>query len=72
MTIGGWIIMTASLVFVTVFFGSMLFLVLRRRPDVEHLHSTLDETPDMNEESDCNGFDLSSAHAVKKGRCEHR
>lgn len=52
MTIGGWIIMTASLVFVTVFFGSMLFLVLRRRPDVEHLHSTLDETPDMNEESD--------------------
>lgn len=52
MTIGGWIIMTASLVFVTVFFGGMLFLVLRRRPDVEHLHSTFDETPDMEEEKD--------------------
>ncbi len=52
MTAGGWIIMTASLLFVSLFFGGMLYLVLRRQPDARHLHSTFDETPDMEEEKD--------------------
>ncbi|MCB1167328.1 MAG: hypothetical protein KDK37_17795 [Leptospiraceae bacterium] len=52
MTIGGWIVMTLSVGFVTVLFGSTLYLILRQRPEsTEHMHSTMEETPDMHDET---------------------
>lgn len=51
MTIGGWIVMSLSVGFVTVLFGSTLYMILKKKPDpTEHMHSTLEETPDMHEE----------------------
>lgn len=48
MTAGGWISMILSVGFVTVFFGWTLYLVMsRKEEDTEHIHSTMDETPDM-------------------------
>ncbi|MFN3604601.1 MAG: hypothetical protein ACK4UJ_07805 [Leptonema sp. (in: bacteria)] len=49
MTLGGWIIMIFSISFVTILFGWSLFLVLTHKKKIEHLHSTLDETPDIKE-----------------------
>ncbi len=49
MTPGGWIIMTLSVSGVTLFFGWTLYLVLTKKAESEHMHSTLDETPDMEE-----------------------
>lgn len=46
MTPGGWIIMILSVAGVTAFFGFNLFLVFTR-PEVEDLHSTIEETPDQ-------------------------
>ncbi|MCB1319578.1 MAG: hypothetical protein KDK34_04975 [Leptospiraceae bacterium] len=46
---GGWLIMLLSVGGVTLFFGWSLFLVLTRKSaDREHMHSTLDEPPDLN------------------------
>jgi hypothetical protein len=50
MTLGGWIIMTLSISFVSILFIWSLFLVLTHKKEIEHLHSTLDETPDIKEE----------------------
>ncbi|GIX40387.1 MAG: hypothetical protein KatS3mg129_0120 [Leptospiraceae bacterium] len=50
MTLGGWIIMFLSILFVTILFSWSLYLVLTHKKDIEHLHSTLDETPDIIEE----------------------
>ena len=47
MTLGGWIIMIISVSAVTVFFGWTLFLVLTRKPDLSEIHSTMEETPDV-------------------------
>jgi len=47
MTIGGWVVMTASLVFVTLFFLGSLYMVTFYKPKGNDLHSTFDETPDM-------------------------
>jgi hypothetical protein len=49
MTIGGWIIMIISISFVSIFFGWTLYLVLTHKKSIEHLHSTLDEPPDIEE-----------------------
>lgn len=49
MTIGGWIIMIASVSSVTIFFGWTLYLVLTKEKDPGKIHSTLDETPDIEE-----------------------
>lgn len=49
MTLGGWFIMITSITFVTVLFAWSLFLVLTHKKTIEHLHSTLDETPDIEE-----------------------
>tara|TARA_Y100001972_G_scaffold80612_1_gene97831 strand:- start:273 stop:437 length:165 start_codon:yes stop_codon:yes gene_type:complete len=48
MTIGGWIIMTISVGGVTGLFAWTLALILTREnhPE-EHMHSTLDEPPDL-------------------------
>ena len=50
MEIGGWIIMALSVSGVTAFFGWSLYLTLTRHPDTEHIHSTLDNPPDVDEE----------------------
>ncbi len=50
MTIGGWIAMIISVSGVTLFFGWSLFKVLSGKQDTSHIHSTMDETPDMDEE----------------------
>lgn len=50
MTLGGWIIMIFSISFVTIFFAWSLFLVLTHKRTIQHLHSTLDETPDIKED----------------------
>ena len=53
MTLGGWIIMTVSIGTVTAFFFRSLYLVLTRdHPPAGHIHSTFEETPDM--DSDIN------------------
>lgn len=48
MTAGGWITMIISVGGVTVFFGWALTMVLTRKnhPE-EHMHSTLDQPPDV-------------------------
>jgi hypothetical protein len=48
MTFGGWVIMILSVGGVTGFFGWALGAVLTRdqHPE-EHMHSTLDRTPDV-------------------------
>ncbi|MCS7205970.1 MAG: hypothetical protein NZ853_09740 [Leptospiraceae bacterium] len=51
MTIGGWIIMIFSVSFVTILFFWSLYLVLTHKKAIEHLHSTLDETPDIKEDT---------------------
>ena len=52
MTVGGWIVMTLSVGFVTALFGTTLFMILRKKPDpTEHMHSTMEETPDMHDET---------------------
>ena len=50
MTAGGWIIMIISVLGVTVFFGRTLYLVLTKKSAPEHIHSTFEETPDMEDE----------------------
>ena len=47
MTIGGWIIMLLSVGGVTFFFGWSLYMVFTKNEASEHIHSTLDETPDI-------------------------
>ena len=49
MTLGGWIIMFSSISLVSIFFGLTLYLVLTHKKSIEHLHSTLDEPPDIEE-----------------------
>jgi hypothetical protein len=51
MTSGGWLVMLFSVGGVTAFFSWSMYLVLFREKE-EHMHSTLDETPDMREEQD--------------------
>ncbi len=50
MTAGGLIMMTISVTSVTVFFGWTLYMVLKNREDSRKLHSTMDETPDADED----------------------
>ncbi len=50
MTIGGWIIMLFSITIVSIFFGWSLYMVFTHKKTAEHLHSTLDETPDIKED----------------------
>lgn len=48
MNIGGWIIMLLSVAGVTALFAWSLYLAVTREEDpVEHLHSTLDQPPDI-------------------------
>lgn len=49
MTAGGWIIMIVSVTSVTLFFGWTLYLVFTRDESWDHIHSTMDETPDQEE-----------------------
>lgn len=50
MTTGGWIIMTVSVTAVTIFFVWTMVLVLGRKEDgTEHIHSTMEETPDVDD-----------------------
>jgi hypothetical protein len=50
MTIGGWIFMFLSVGGVTLFFVWSMSVVLTRKSAPERLHSTIEETPDMDEE----------------------
>jgi len=50
MTTGGWIIMILSVTGVSALFFWSLHLALTREQDPEHLHSTLDEPPDIEED----------------------
>ncbi len=47
MTFGGWVAMIVSVSSVTFFFGWTLYLVLTKEKDSSHIHSTMDETPDI-------------------------
>ena len=49
MTPGGWIIMIISVGGVTAFFAWTMLLVLTKKSAPEHLHSTMDSTPDIEE-----------------------
>lgn len=54
MTLGGWIIMTLSVGFVTALLAWSLWKVLTTPGSTEHLHSQVDiQTPDVVEEEDC-------------------
>lgn len=48
MTTGGWIIMILSVGFVSGLFGWSLFKVMKE-PDMDSIHSTMDEPPDVEE-----------------------
>lgn len=50
MTFGGWIIMFLSITFVTVLFVWSLYMVFTHKKTAKHLHSTLDEPPDVKED----------------------
>ncbi|MCS7237000.1 MAG: hypothetical protein NZ899_01865 [Thermoguttaceae bacterium] len=51
MTLGGWIIMTISVGFVTGLLAWSLWKVLTTPGSTEHLHSQMDiQTPDVTEE----------------------
>lgn len=50
MTAGGWFIMIVSISFVSILFFWSLYLVLTHKKSIEHLHSTLEETPDIKED----------------------
>ncbi|MBE7439564.1 MAG: hypothetical protein HS115_13990 [Spirochaetales bacterium] len=50
MTTGGWIIMILSVGGVTGFFLWTLYMVLRNRERTEHMHSVLEEPPDVKED----------------------
>jgi len=50
MTISGLIIMTVSVAGVTVFFGWTLYMVLLKKDVSQKMHSTLDETPDVDDD----------------------
>lgn len=49
MNLSGWITMIISVCGVTAFFSYNLFQVLKNESDKKKLHSTLDETPDLEE-----------------------
>ena len=51
MTAGGWFIMTVSVTGVTIFFARSLYLVLTKKSAPEHIHSTFEETPDMEDDN---------------------
>lgn len=51
MTAAGWIVMLLSVGGATAFFAWTLTLTLTRpREDVEHMHSTRDEPPDIEDD----------------------
>lgn len=51
MTIGGWIIMTLSISFVTGLFIWCLYKVLSTPGETEHMHGFDMDTPDKHEET---------------------
>ena len=51
MSLSGWVVMILSVGGVTLFFGFNLFLVLKNESRKKNLHSTLEETPDVNDEN---------------------
>jgi hypothetical protein len=50
MTTGGFIIMTVSVTGVTIFFGWTLYMVFLKKDTGHKMHSTLDETPDVDDD----------------------
>jgi len=51
MSLSGWIVMILSVGGVTFFFAYNLYLVLGIEARKKKFHSTLDETPDLDDES---------------------
>lgn len=50
METGGWIIMALSVGGVSLFFFWTLYMAVTRKSSTKHIHSTLDEPPDIEED----------------------